>query len=797
MEEQIGAGGMGEVYRAVDTRLGRDVAIKILPGGRSTDPERLARFEREARVLASLNHPNIATIHGVEETDDSAAAAGSVVRALIMELVDGDTLSDQIRARHPVGLPVADALDIARQVAAALEAAHEKGIVHRDLKPANIKRRSDGLVKVLDFGLAKVFEEDTAPAGDRSTITSAGTHAGTVLGTTPYMSPEQARGLPIDARTDIWSFGCVLFEMLTGRMAFDGRTTSDIIARVLEHEPDWSRLPKDTPAGVRRVLQRCFDKDPKRRLRDVGEARVEIEQATASSVRATEARHGAPWTRSYVPLLLAGVLLVAAIGAGIVLWSRAGRASTPSARSLAVLPFRALSEADDYLGHGITADVITKVSQIRDLTVRPRSAVVKYAGGSGSALDAGRELGVDAVVEGTVQRQLEQVRVNVNLISVQSGVSIWSGTIDVGASSTFEIQDRLSREIAARLRVSLTPQETARLGKQHTTNARAYELYVQGMQAFDRRGILLGDRALDEAAALFAQAIAIDPLYALAQVQLAYCHVWRALFNDPANPRWIQLARDALVKAQALDPELPQAHIVAHEIAWSRYGGFDIETAIRELRMAQELDPAVPPLALGNLYAHLGLAPQSNQALERAFQIDPFATVVRNRIIEAHVLLGQYPEAVAATGRFKQFTLTNRLAIALMEQKDYSGARRALEAATPVEKADAFYLSARALFSVVTGEPGRPDEDLRRAIELSEGTRSFHHTAYIVACIRALRREPAAAVEWLRRTADTGMPNYPLFAQDPLLQGIRQEPAFVTFMEELHPQWNRLSREFQ
>jgi tetratricopeptide (TPR) repeat protein len=429
--------------------------------------------------------------------------------------------------------------------------------------------------------------------------------------------------------------------------------------------------------------------------------------------------------------------------------------------------------------------------------VRPRSAVLKYSGSSGSALDAGRELSVGAVVEGTLQRQGSRVRVNVNLISVGSGTSMWSATLDVDSDSTFEIQDRLSQEIAARLRLTLTPQETARLAKQYTTNARAYELYVQGIQAIERRGILLGDKAVETAMTLFQQAVAVDPRYALAQVQLAYCYAWKALFNEPSNPRWIQLARDGLAKAQALDPELPEAHIVAHEIAWSRYGGFDIEKAIRELRAARELDPTVPLLALGNLYAHLGLAPQSNEALERAYQIDPFGTVVRNRMIEAHVLLGQNAEAVAATERFKQYAITNRLSMALLAQKDYAGARRALAGATPAEQADPFYLSVRALLGVVTGAQGTPDEDVRRAIQLSEGTRAFHHTAYNVACIRALRGEPAAAVEWLRRTADTGMPNYPLFARDPFLENVRREPAFVAFMEELQPRWKRLAMEFQ
>ena len=379
---------------------------------------------------------------------------------------------------------MAETLDLAGQIATALEAAHQRGVVHRDVKPANVKRRADGLVKVLDFGLAKIFEADTTDEDNRATVTATQTRVGVVLGTTAYMSPEQARGLPIDARTDIWSFGCVLYEMLAGRLAFDGPTTPDIVAQVLEHDPDWSRLPKDTPAGILRILQRCLDKDPRRRLRDIGEARVEIEHATAPPARAMTGQAGGGRRRAYVALMLAA-LLIAAIGTAFALWARVGRPAAPAPRSLAILPFRALDAADEYLGHGVTADVITRVSQIRQLTVRPRSAVLKYAGDSESALAAARELSVDAVVEGTVQRQGSQVRVNVNLISARSGASIWSGTIDVDAASTFEIQDRLSREIAARLRLSLTPLETARLSKRYTTSARAYELYVQGVQAFE------------------------------------------------------------------------------------------------------------------------------------------------------------------------------------------------------------------------------------------------------------------------------------------------------------------------
>ena len=272
---KIGAGGMGEVYRARDTKLDRDVALKILPEAFASDPERLARFEREAKILAALNHPHIAHIHGLEES--------GCVRALVLEFVDGPTLADRIAQGS---IPIDEALTIARQIAEALEAAHDQGIIHRDLKPANIKLRADGTVKVLDFGLAKALDSTSAGTVDNSaspTITSPAvmTGAGVILGTPAYMSPEQTRGLAISKRTDIWAFGCVLFEMITGRMAFPGGTISDTIAAVLQRSPDWTALPPATPPPVRHVLARCLEKDPKLRWRDVGDVRMQLDDAKA------------------------------------------------------------------------------------------------------------------------------------------------------------------------------------------------------------------------------------------------------------------------------------------------------------------------------------------------------------------------------------------------------------------------------------------------------------------------------------------------------------------------------------
>ena len=311
----IGEGGMGQVYQATDTKLNRQVALKILPEAFATDPDRLARFQREAQVLASLNHPNIAQIHGIEEQNDT--------RALVLELVEGPTLADRI-AQGPI--PVDEALPIAKQIAEALEAAHEAGVIHRDLKPANIKVREDGTVKVLDFGLAKAL--DTTPQGDPSqspTLTAAATQMGVIMGTAAYMSPEQAIGAPTDRSADVWAAGLVLFEMLTGERVFTGDTVSHVLASVLKVDPDWEQLPPETPRGLRRLLRRCLDKNAKQRLRDIRELRIRLEHAAAGSSGEVEdsGRVNPPMSRNVaVPWLIAAVATIATV---VVSWN-AGQA---------------------------------------------------------------------------------------------------------------------------------------------------------------------------------------------------------------------------------------------------------------------------------------------------------------------------------------------------------------------------------------------------------------------------------------------------------------------------------------
>src|ERR1700738_3857059 len=305
----IGAGGLGEVYEARDNKLGRNVAIKVLPEAFAHDRDRVSRFQREARMLAALNHPNIATIFGLEECDG--------VDYLVMELVPGQTLSERLKL-GPLALE--EALKIGEQIAEAMEAAHEKQVIHRDLKPANVKVTPEGRVKVLDFGLAKAFDVEAEPSSSSApTLTSMGTEDGRILGTPTYMSPEQARGKPVDKRTDIWAFGCVLYELLAGQRAFQADTVSDTLVRVLEREPDWKALPAATPAKVQHLLQKCLEKDVNRRLRDIGDGRIELLDAVSSTTQ-SYVSPGEPFevTRRAAIGGLAGAAAVAAgIGPGV------------------------------------------------------------------------------------------------------------------------------------------------------------------------------------------------------------------------------------------------------------------------------------------------------------------------------------------------------------------------------------------------------------------------------------------------------------------------------------------------
>jgi len=580
---QQGAGGMGEVYRARDTRLDRTVAIKSLPPVFAADPERLARFEREAKLLASLNHPNIAGIYGLEDV------AGSPY--LVLEFVEGETLAQRL-SRGP--LSTRETLEIGGRIASGIEAAHARGIVHRDLKPGNVMLTSSGDVKVLDFGLAKGGAAEGGSAPDLAaspTLALSATGQGIILGTAPYMSPEQARGKLVDRRADIWAFGCVLFECLAGHPAFRGETVSDVIARILEREPDWRDLPAAVPERFQELIQRCLTKDVAERPRDIGDLRREL--GTIAQ------RMSSPGERPV----------------------------TAELPSLAVLYFENLSSdsESEYFCAGITEDILTDLSKIKGLRVASRNAVARYRGAPADLPRVASDLGVKSVLEGSVRRAGDKVRITAQLINATNGFHLWAERYDRSLADVFAVQEEIAKSIADALRVALTPAESENLVKDRPDNVRAYDLYLRGRQRYGSYTI----ESLREALELFRQAIAIDPDYALAWAGVADSYGQMLQYELAADPgEATRLGLQAARRAIAINPRLAEGHKA--EALVLKFTG-DRPGSRVALRRALDANPRFNP-ALINLaveaMSDADLA-GTERFVRRALEIDPqepFAT---------------------------------------------------------------------------------------------------------------------------------------------------------------------------
>jgi serine/threonine protein kinase/tetratricopeptide (TPR) repeat protein len=574
----LGAGGMGEVYRARDTRLDRSVAIKALPQEFASDSERLARFEREAKLLASLNHPNVAGIYGLEDVDGSPH--------LVLEFVEGETLAARL-ARGP--LQVREALDMGGQIASAIEAAHDRGIVHRDLKPGNVMLTPSHTVKVLDFGLAKGDVEPLGASVDPSespTVALPATGAGVILGTAPYMSPEQARGLAVDRRTDVWAFGCVLYECLAGRQAFAGETASDVIVHILEREPDWSTLPSSVPTRLCDLVRRCLTKEASNRPRDIGDLRRELGAIERD------------------------------MSSGSV-----GPASVDTTPSLAVLYFEnmAADPESEYFCAGITEDILTDLSKIRGLRVASRNAVARYRGSPADISSVAGDLGVGAVLEGAVRRAGDRVRITTQLINAADGFQLWAERFDRTLEDVFTVQAEIAASIAAALRVVLTPAETEKLGENRPKDVRAYDLYLKGRERYGRYTA----ESLREALELFEQAIAIDPDYALAYAGVADCYGQMLQLEITDDVEDIARRGHAAARhATRLNPGLAEAY-KAEALVLGQTGDNDGSRAA--LIKAIEANPRYTS-ALLNLAVHAFSAADlagAERLVRRSLEIDP------------------------------------------------------------------------------------------------------------------------------------------------------------------------------
>ena len=554
----IGAGGMGEVYRATDTKLGRDVAIKVLPAAMAQDAERLARFEREARSLASLNHPNIVTIYAVEEADG--------IRFLAMELVEGETL-DTLLA--PGGLPLPRFFEIAVPLADALSAAHERGIVHRDLKPANVMVTREGRVKVLDFGLAKLEAADShpdltsTPTESRANLTSEGQ----VFGTVAYMSPEQARGGKVDARSDVFSLGVVLYQMVTGERPFQGASAVDMISSILrDTPPSVTDRRGDLPPHLARILRRCLEKDPRDRYqtsRDVYNELRDLRNETSSAPAAPSPRpeavvgrrrapaararpgSGAPWAAAVAAVLL-GVALYAGQRSELPPASRAPQTGSepPAIRSIAVLPLDNYSgdPGQDYFAEGMTDELTSDLATISQLRVISRGSAMQFKGANRPPTpEIAKTLNVDAIVEGSVLRAGDRVRITAQLIDARADRHLWAKSFERSSRDVLALQDELASAIAREIHVQLTPAEESRLTRAPSVNPEAYDAYLKGRYFFNRPS----DENLSKAIAQFEEAIRLDPSFAPAFSGLSDAYLW-AGYNEG-----VLTASEARPKAKA------------------------------------------------------------------------------------------------------------------------------------------------------------------------------------------------------------------------------------------------------
>lgn len=640
----LGAGGMGEVYRARDVNLGRDVAIKSLPAAFAANPERLARFRREAQTLASLNHPNIASIYGLE------AAEGSPL--LVLELVEGETLADRL-LRGP--LAPREALQLGIQVAAAVEAAHERGVVHRDLKPGNIMITPSGVAKVLDFGLAKSAGEATSgPDTNQSPTMTArpdATAVGAILGTAAYMSPEQARGKALDRRSDVWSYGCVLFECFAGRPAFSGETPSDLVAKILEREPDWTALPAGTPPRAKDILRRCLRRDSDARPRDIRDVRLELSEMAAGGTRGDTARE----------------------------------------HSIAVLPFNNLSGPDDeYFADGVTDEILNELAQVEGLHVAARTSCFAFKGRREDLRAIGEKLEVATVLEGTVRRSGTKLRITAQLVNVADGYQLWSERYDREMTDVFEVQDDIAGAIASRLRGTRRDGCDRSPGRGGTSSVQAYELLLKGRALLIQRG-----RYILKAIPYFEQALELDPNYAEAMAWLA--DACRLMGTMGAAPSTEVMPRAKAIAGQALSiaPNLSEAFATLASVEaqydrdyasaaswWARslkadprhvrsrceralwsfgLGAMTGEQAAEETRLAVQDDPlnswaaSIHSFMLGFAGRHA----ESVEEGERAVGIDADSFIAQWMLLQARLTAGDHggalrmvPEILAASGRY-------------------------------------------------------------------------------------------------------------------------------------------------
>ena len=765
----LGKGGMGEVYLARDTKLRRNVALKFLPDLFTKDQERLRRFEREARAASALNHPNIITIYEIGEADGH--------RFMATEFVDGETLRQPIAAGP---LKLSEALNIAEQIASALAEAHAAGIIHRDIKPENIVLRRDGIVKVLDFGLAKLMEEKQAGPED-ATRAMVRTSAGVVMGTVTYMSPEQARGLPVDARTDIWSLGVVLYEMVAGHVPFAGETTSDVISLILQKEPPaLTTVSAGIPERLDDIVSKTLTKDREaryqtikdlaldlKRLKQKLDVEAEIERTQAPELRGAAVRTAIEHPRvtksnpedvgsrfninkKGVVLAIASLLILAAAFGYYLI--RGGAGAQPI-DSIAVLPF-ANAGGDpntDYLSDGITESIINSLSQLPQLKVMARSTVFHFKGRDTDARAVGKELGVRAVLTGRLSQQGDNLIVSAELVNVSDGAQLWGEQYNRRKSDLASLQQDISREITDRLRFKLSGEQQRQLNKGGTNNTEAYQLFLRG-RYYERKGTGADFRKAIEQ---FQQATEGDPNYALAYVEIANCYLSIPAYDGTPTREILPPAKVAIERALQIDDSLSEAHVALAELY---YVSLLWEQSEKEFQRAISLNPNVGRLEFANLLRYEMRYDEALREIKRELERDPLyplagaiAAFIYRNLGDADASIRESKRVIALDPTYPVAHVS--LGLAYLSQRRYEE--------TIAELQKAVDLSGRGSYAVATlgaayAASGKRAEALVILKELEEKYQKRGANGTDLAIVLAELGDNAQAINWLEKDLDSG-----------------------------------------
>ena len=798
IRSKIGAGGMGEVYLAFDAKLDRKVALKILPADVAAHQDRMKRFVQEAKAASALNHPNIITIHEIDETDS--------VNFIATEFIDGETLRERMRGAP---LKLGEVLDVAAQIASALSAAHTAGIVHRDIKPENIMLRRDGIVKVLDFGLAKLTERVSPDSVDTEAPTSLKTDPGTVLGTAVYMSPEQARGLEVDARTDIFSFGVLIYEMIARRLPFEGSNTNEIVASILsDKEPSpLARYAREVPAELERIVSKALRKDREQRyqtardllidlhsLKDRLQFEAELERSAPTEMRASKAAMNGDVrqaftqagktstdkfpaaTKRYATPALALLLLVTLTAIAYFYFRSRDKSigGRPEISSIAILPFvNVNANADtEYLSDGIADSLINSLSQTSKLRVIARSSVFSYKGKEVDPQTIARELNVEGIVTGRITQRGDNLSISVELTDARDKSHVWGEQYNRPVSDLLAVQEEISREISNQLRLNLTGEELKRLGKRYTENTEAYQLYLKGRYFANQYSEDGFKKAVDQ----FHLAIQKDYKYALAYAGLAETYwVASAQFLQPreAMPK----AREAALEALKIDDTLAEAHTSLAAV--QAFYDYDIVSSEREFKRALELNPG--SASAHQWYAwYLFVLKRPEEALReirRAQELDPLSLLINGEVGMAYYFARQYDRAIEEDKKAMEMDPNNSFArIGLT--RNYIQIRKyeeAIATASKPEPDDSYLLAS---LGEAYARSGKTAEAQKVIDKLNELTKQRYVPPYAVAWIYVGLGQKQQALDWLEKSYANREDTMIWLNSDPSLDDLRSEPRF-------------------